>query len=79
IRRGTFLRLQLLATDHYKLSDVMWESLLSDSLTPILSEPHLTALNRRLDTILQTIRDCIQQHGEHTVLRNDLGAQRVSQ
>ncbi|XP_048473284.1 extracellular serine/threonine protein kinase FAM20C-like [Rhincodon typus] len=78
IRRGTFLRLQLLATDHYKLSDVMRESLLSDRLEPILSEPHFTALNRRLHTILQTVRDCLQQQGEHKVLHNEQGAWRVS-
>ncbi|XP_041033840.1 extracellular serine/threonine protein kinase FAM20C-like [Carcharodon carcharias] len=72
--RGTFLRLQLLATESYKLSDVMRESLLSDPLSPILSEPHLIALNRRLSTILETTKDCISQHGEHRVLQNDLKA-----
>ncbi|XP_048377022.2 extracellular serine/threonine protein kinase FAM20C-like [Stegostoma tigrinum] len=78
IRRGTFHRLQLLATDHYKLSDVMRESLLSDRLEPVLSEQHLTALNRRLHTILQTIRDCLQQQGGHKVLQNEMGAWPVS-
>ncbi|XP_067876002.1 extracellular serine/threonine protein kinase FAM20C-like [Heterodontus francisci] len=78
IRRGTFLRLQLLATESYKLSDVMRESLLIDRLSPILSEPHLSALNRRLLTVLETTKDCINRHGKHTVLHNDLRVWPVS-
>ncbi|XP_038639900.1 extracellular serine/threonine protein kinase FAM20C-like [Scyliorhinus canicula] len=74
IRRGTFLRLQLLATESYRFSDVMRESLQSDGLAPILSEPHLIALNRRLLTILETVKDCISRHGERKVLQGDLGA-----
>ncbi|XP_078093270.1 extracellular serine/threonine protein kinase FAM20C-like [Mustelus asterias] len=74
MRRGTFLRLQLLASESYRLSDVMRESLQSDRLSPILCEPHLIALNRRLLTILETTKDCISRHGERKVLQNDLGA-----
>ncbi|XP_055518979.1 extracellular serine/threonine protein kinase FAM20C-like [Leucoraja erinacea] len=72
IRRSTFLRLQLLASDAYRLSDVMRESLRADPLSPILAEPHLAALNRRLLTVLQTTAHCIKQHGEHSVLQNDM-------
>ncbi|GCB83303.1 hypothetical protein scyTo_0023448, partial [Scyliorhinus torazame] len=74
IRRGTFLRLQLLSTESYRLSDAMRESLQSDGLAPILSEPHLIALNRRLLAILETAKDCINRHGERKVLQDDLGA-----
>uniref|UniRef100_UPI00398E5C7C extracellular serine/threonine protein kinase FAM20C-like n=1 Tax=Pristiophorus japonicus TaxID=55135 RepID=UPI00398E5C7C len=74
IRGGTFLRLQLLASDTYKLGDVMRESLLSDPLSPILTEPHLSALNRRLLTVLETTKSCISRHGEHSVVANDRGA-----
>ncbi|KAK9399917.1 extracellular serine/threonine protein kinase FAM20C-like [Crotalus adamanteus] len=52
IKKSTFLRLQLLATEPYRLSDVMRESLASDPLSPVLSEAHLEALDRRLKKIL---------------------------
>ncbi|XP_067830816.1 extracellular serine/threonine protein kinase FAM20C-like isoform X2 [Heptranchias perlo] len=79
IRRRTFLRLQLLATDSYKLSDVMRESLLSDRLSPILTEPHLTALDRRLRTVLETTGECIDRHGYDRVVENDLESWAASQ
>ncbi|XP_062918676.1 extracellular serine/threonine protein kinase FAM20C-like [Mobula hypostoma] len=79
IRRSTFLRLQLLATGPYRLSDVMRESLRSDRLSPILTEPHLSALNRRLLTVLETARSCIRQQGELSVVVNDMGVWSASQ
>ncbi|XP_051899384.1 extracellular serine/threonine protein kinase FAM20C-like [Pristis pectinata] len=79
IRKSTFLRLQLLATEAYRLSDVMREALLSDQLSPILTEPHLSALNRRLLTVLETIRNCIKQHGDQSVVVNDMEAWSVAQ
>ncbi|XP_072129108.1 extracellular serine/threonine protein kinase FAM20C-like [Mobula birostris] len=79
IRRSTFLRLQLLATEPYRLSDVMRESLRSDRLSPILTEPHLSALNRRLLTVLETARSCIRQQGELSVVVNDMGVWSASQ
>ncbi|XP_072889566.1 extracellular serine/threonine protein kinase FAM20C-like [Hemitrygon akajei] len=79
IRRSTFLRLQLLATEPYRLSDVMRESLRSDRLAPILIEPHLSALNRRLLTVLETTRHCIKQQGELSVVVNDMGVWSASQ
>uniref|UniRef100_A0AAQ6ACG1 FAM20 C-terminal domain-containing protein n=1 Tax=Amphiprion ocellaris TaxID=80972 RepID=A0AAQ6ACG1_AMPOC len=48
IRRSTWLRLRLLSLPQYRLSDVMRASLFSDPLhrvAPLLSEPHLAALN----------------------------------
>lgn len=59
IRRSTWLRLRLLSTPQYRLSDVMRASLSHDPLhrvAPLLTEPHLAALNRRLDTVLKTFR-----------------------
>ncbi|XP_059809177.1 extracellular serine/threonine protein kinase FAM20C-like [Hypanus sabinus] len=79
IRRSTFLRLQLLATEPYRLSDVVRESLWSDQLAPILIEPHLSALDRRLLTVLETTRHCIKQQGQLSVVVNDMGVWSASQ
>ncbi|XP_040002562.1 extracellular serine/threonine protein kinase FAM20C-like isoform X2 [Xiphias gladius] len=64
IRRSTWLRLRLLSLPKYRLSDVMRASLSHDplhSVAPLLSEPHLAALDRRLKTVLETVSHC-QKH-----------------
>ncbi|NXC19282.1 FA20A Pseudokinase, partial [Corythaeola cristata] len=71
IKRTTLLRLQLLAEPEYRLSDVMRESLLQDRLAPVLTEPHLLALDRRLQLILKAVRKCIDTYGEAKVVAND--------
>ncbi|XP_071620586.1 pseudokinase FAM20A isoform X2 [Heliangelus exortis] len=71
IKRTTLLRLQLLAEPEYQLSDVMRESLLQDPLAPVLTEPHLLALDRRLQLILKAVRKCIDTYGEARVVAND--------
>ncbi len=48
VRKSTHLRLQLLAKEEYKLSVLMAESLVRDRLSPILIQPHLDAMDRRL-------------------------------
>ncbi|KAM5273170.1 pseudokinase FAM20A [Ctenodactylus gundi] len=68
IKKKTLLHLQLLAQADYRLSDVMRESLLEDQLSPVLTEPHLLALDRRLQTVLQTVQRCIAARGEHSVI-----------
>ncbi|EMP27015.1 Dentin matrix protein 4 [Chelonia mydas] len=73
IKKSTFLRLQLLATEPYRLSDVMRESLASDHLSPILSEPHLKALDRRLQRVLDMVRVCMAKGGQKAVLVDDMG------
>ncbi|KAL4658115.1 extracellular serine/threonine protein kinase FAM20C-like [Arapaima gigas] len=65
IRRSTLLRLRLLSLPQFHLSDIMRESLAQDPLTsvaPLLSEPHLSALDRRLATVLQTVKKCQDRH-----------------
>uniref|UniRef100_A0A671W7K6 Family with sequence similarity 20 member C, like n=1 Tax=Sparus aurata TaxID=8175 RepID=A0A671W7K6_SPAAU len=63
IRRTTWLRLRLLSLPQFRLSDVMRASLSHDplhSVAPLLSEPHLAALDRRLKTVLETVsRYCL--------------------
>ncbi|KAM8844911.1 extracellular serine/threonine protein kinase FAM20C-like isoform 2-T6 [Spinachia spinachia] len=67
IRRTTLLRLRLLSLPGSRLSDVMRESLLRDPLAavaPVLSEPHLSALDRRLAAVLQVVEVCQQHHDD---------------
>ncbi|XP_035695342.1 extracellular serine/threonine protein kinase FAM20C-like isoform X3 [Branchiostoma floridae] len=72
IRKSTWLRLQLLAKEDYRLSDVMRESMRTDPIAPILTEPHLLALDRRVGIILDTVAKCIQKKGAENVLLEDL-------
>ncbi|XP_070803856.1 extracellular serine/threonine protein kinase FAM20C-like [Pituophis catenifer annectens] len=72
IKKSTFLRLQLLATEPFRLSDVMRESLASDPLSPVLSEPHLEALDRRLKKILAMVENCRKADGHEEVIIDDL-------
>ncbi|XP_034984304.2 extracellular serine/threonine protein kinase FAM20C-like [Zootoca vivipara] len=79
IKKSTFLRLQLLAMEPYRLSDVMRESLATDHLSPVLAEPHLKALDRRLQKILDMVEDCVKKSGEsQEVLINDLKGQQYT-
>ncbi|KAK2817387.1 hypothetical protein Q5P01_025578 [Channa striata] len=67
IRLSTWLRLRLLSLPQYCLSDVMRASLSNDplhSVAPLLSEPHLAALDRRLKTVLETVSRCQRQQRE---------------
>ncbi|XP_060882974.1 extracellular serine/threonine protein kinase FAM20C [Labrus mixtus] len=73
IRRSTLLRLRLLSLTSFRLSDVMRDSLLQDPLAggaPLLSEAHLSALDRRLAAVLQVVQSCQEQHVD--LIYNDL-------
>uniref|UniRef100_A0A8C4P641 Extracellular serine/threonine protein kinase FAM20C-like n=1 Tax=Dromaius novaehollandiae TaxID=8790 RepID=A0A8C4P641_DRONO len=59
IKKSTYLRLRLLATEPYRLSDVVREALASDRLAPVLTEPHLRALDRRLGKVLAAVGECL--------------------
>lgn len=77
IRRSTWLRLRLLSLPQYRLSDVMRASLSKDplhSVAPLLSEPHLAALDRRLKTVLETVSRCLAKRSEGggEVIYNDI-------
>ncbi|XP_017273726.1 pseudokinase FAM20A [Kryptolebias marmoratus] len=71
IKRSTLLRLQLLARSEFRLSDVMRESLLRDSLLPVLTEPHLLALDRRLQKVLRAVQRCVRRLGKDEVITRD--------
>ncbi|XP_055266485.1 extracellular serine/threonine protein kinase FAM20C [Moschus berezovskii] len=73
IRRSTYLRLQLLAKAEHRLSLLMAESLRADLVAPVLFQPHLEALDRRLRIVLQVVGDCVEKDGLHSVVEDDLG------
>lgn len=43
------------------LSTVLRESMKSDPVAPILWEPHLEALDRRVGIILDAVRSCLER------------------
>uniref|UniRef100_A0A8C5BIW5 FAM20C golgi associated secretory pathway kinase a n=1 Tax=Gadus morhua TaxID=8049 RepID=A0A8C5BIW5_GADMO len=72
LRKSTYLRLQLLAKEEYKLSSLMEESLLRDRLVPVLIRPHLRAMDRRLRLVLQVLASCVEKEGYGNVVEDDL-------
>nr|XP_046232839.1 extracellular serine/threonine protein kinase FAM20C [Scatophagus argus] len=72
VRKSTHLRLQLLAKEEYKLSVLMAESLVRDRLSPILIQPHLDAMDRRLRQVLKVLSECIEKEGYIYVVEDDL-------
>lgn len=44
-----------------------------DPLSPILTRPHLEAIDRRLHIIMATIEDCMTRQGKDTVLVDSWG------
>ncbi|KAM4624157.1 extracellular serine/threonine protein kinase FAM20C [Polymixia lowei] len=72
VRKSTHLRLQLLAKEEFLLSSLMAESLVKDHLSPILIQPHLDAMDRRLRQVLHVLADCIEKEGYSNVVEDDL-------
>lgn len=54
------------------LSDILRESLANDPIAPILWEPHLAALDRRVKIILETVRQCIDEKGTRNLMNNKI-------
>lgn len=50
------------------LSERMRSSMSTDQIAPILWEPHLKALDRRMVIVLQAVRDCISRHNSDDVI-----------
>ena len=73
VRKSTLRRVQLLVKEEYRLSSLMSESLLRDRLEPILIQPHLLALDRRLGRVMDILQSCISKEGYDSVVEDDLG------
>ena len=54
----------------------MAESLRTDRVAPVLYQPHLEALDRRLRVVLQAVRDCVERDGLPSVVEDDMGPER---
>lgn len=53
------------------LSEAMRDSMSVDPIAPVLWEPHLEALDRRVIIILQGIRDCLKKNIAKDVVVSD--------
>lgn len=71
IRYSTLKKLLAFQHGKNKLSDTMRKSLSEDELDPILLEPHLHALDRRLGMVLRTVHQCVITHGFTSVVMDD--------
>ncbi|CRK88754.1 CLUMA_CG002627, isoform A [Clunio marinus] len=61
IRSSTLEMLLRYHNGPQKLSEAMRESMGTDPIAPVLWEPHLEALDRRVVIVLQGIRDCLKK------------------
>ena len=53
------------------LSGRLRKALLSDPTSPVLTEPHLQAVDRRLRTATNVIKNCINVKGIENVIIDD--------
>lgn len=61
IRHSTLSTLMRYHNGPQHLSDAMRTSMSVDPVTPILWEPHMIALDRRVNIILQIVRECVEK------------------
>ncbi|CAD5116676.1 DgyrCDS5542 [Dimorphilus gyrociliatus] len=66
LRRSTYERLQML-TDGV-LSEVLKTVMELEPLAPVLTQPHLLALDRRLKVVMDKAHWCMKQYGEMNIL-----------
>ncbi len=66
MRFSTLQRLKSYGRTSPLLSKVLRDSTINDPTSPILTEKHLIALDRRVNIILKTVAKCITRNGHHT-------------
>lgn len=69
VRVSTWNRLNLLKGG--ALSSAMRQATAHDPAHPVLTEPHLAALDRRLGSVIVNIRQCIEMQGTESTLIED--------
>ncbi|KAK7115837.1 glycosaminoglycan xylosylkinase-like isoform X2 [Littorina saxatilis] len=67
VRQTTYERLRVL--EKGVLSSVMREVLKADPVSPVLTDPHLTAMDRRLAHVILEIQECARTQGPSHVFR----------
>ncbi|XP_022080603.1 glycosaminoglycan xylosylkinase-like [Acanthaster planci] len=77
VRRSTYFHLKELTQAQSRLSDLLRSAMSHDPIAPVITEDHLQAMDRRLETVLQTINKCIHDHGESRVLVDHLDNERL--
>ncbi|KAK3086999.1 hypothetical protein FSP39_000178 [Pinctada imbricata] len=63
---------KLLIMQEGVLSQVLRSVLKQDPISPVISEPHLQALDRRLKTILEQVQACLQKNPKNVLVKDDL-------
>ncbi|XP_049948239.1 extracellular serine/threonine protein CG31145-like [Schistocerca serialis cubense] len=72
LRQSTLTTLLRYHNGPRKLSDAMRDAMQKDPVAPVLWEPHLAALDRRVRIVLQAVRDCVaRDDAVEAVVRND--------
>lgn len=52
----------------------MSDAMSVDPISPVLWEPHLVALDRRVGIILQAVRDCLKKNSKEEVIIAEIDA-----
>ncbi|XP_070170623.1 uncharacterized protein [Polyergus mexicanus] len=72
IRQTTLSTLLRFHNGPIRLSAAIRQSMARDPVAPVLWEPHLNALDRRIGIVLQAVRDCIaRENSSQQVIRNN--------
>lgn len=68
LRLSTWNRFQSIARGKTPLSELLRKATENDPVSPVLSDPHFKAIDRRLKIIINTVNKCIRDYGEKGVL-----------
>lgn len=72
LRLSTFNRIYMFHNGPSRLSELLRESMASDPVSPVLTEAHLKALDRRVGFVLDAVRRCLAVNRPELVFLDDL-------